>query len=42
MRILQLIQGRGNPDLPATVAFSHEQRLSTLAPNNTNIALSSG
>ncbi|MEW6498810.1 MAG: IS4 family transposase [Cyanobacteriota bacterium] len=34
VRILQLIQGRDNPDLPATVAFSYEQQqcLSTLAP----------
>ncbi|WP_335186464.1 hypothetical protein [Nostoc sp.] len=24
--ILQLIQGRDNPNLPATVAFSHEQQ----------------
>lgn len=34
VRILQLIHGRDNPDLPATVAFSHEQQqcLSTLAP----------
>ncbi len=32
VRILQLIQGRDNPDLPATVAFSHEQQqcLSTM------------
>ncbi|MEH1969123.1 MAG: hypothetical protein V7K91_21885 [Nostoc sp.] len=26
VRILQLIQGRDNPDLSATVAFSHEQQ----------------
>ncbi|MEH1951737.1 MAG: hypothetical protein V7K77_33015 [Nostoc sp.] len=26
VRILQPIQGRDNPDLPATVAFSHEQQ----------------
>nr|MDZ8234777.1 hypothetical protein [Nostoc sp. ChiQUE02] len=34
VRILQLILGRDNLDLPATVAFSHEQQqcLSTLAP----------
>ncbi|MDZ8241484.1 MAG: IS4 family transposase [Nostoc sp. ChiQUE01a] len=34
VRILQLVFGRDNPDLPATVAFSHEQQhcLSTLAP----------
>jgi hypothetical protein len=34
VRILQLIQGRDNPDLPAIVAFSPEQQqcLSTIAP----------
>lgn len=34
VRILQLIQGRDNPDLPATVAFSLEQQhcLLTIAP----------
>ncbi|MFN6438169.1 MAG: IS4 family transposase [Nostoc sp. DedSLP01] len=34
VRILQLIQGRDNPDLPANIAFSHEQQqcLSILAP----------
>jgi hypothetical protein len=34
VRILQLIQARDNPDLPATVAFSHDQQqcLSTIAP----------
>ncbi|MEH2356982.1 MAG: hypothetical protein V7K28_27990 [Nostoc sp.] len=26
VRILQPIQGRDNPDLPATVTFSHEQQ----------------
>jgi hypothetical protein len=33
VRILQLIQGRDNPDLPATIAFSQEQQqcLSTFA-----------
>ncbi|WP_335082771.1 hypothetical protein [Nostoc sp.] len=29
VRILQPIQGRGNPDLPTTVAFFHEQQQST-------------
>lgn len=34
VRILQLIQGRDLPDLPANLAFSHQQQqcLSTLAP----------
>lgn len=35
VRILQMIQGRDNPNLPATVAFSDEQQqcLSAIAPN---------
>lgn len=35
VRILQMIQERDNPDLPASVAFSHQQQqcLSTSAPN---------
>jgi hypothetical protein len=34
VRILQLIQARDNPDLPANIAFSHEQQqcLSTISP----------
>jgi hypothetical protein len=34
VRILQLIGGRDHPDLPANIAFSHEQQqyLSTIAP----------